>query len=282
MRYHVISLVAVLLALGIGILLGTTLVERGLIAEQRSEIDSLRETFSEIRETNREMHDELNTYQGFALQASPFLISGRLEGRQVALVDKLGVDDILEAAIRETVAKAGGSVSLVITLAGPEVYESPPVAEALAQLYGLPAEPGPLIERTMAEVAGQLATASNPALLQELDRLGVIHFSGELAGPVSAAVMVADAEGDAPELSERYDLPLIAASIGFGFQLVGVGTDGAAIPVLESYRRNGISTVAGVDTIPGQVALVMVLEGKTGSYGPEGFAERLLPVPAGL
>jgi len=29
MRYHVISLVAVFLALGIGILLGTTIVERG-------------------------------------------------------------------------------------------------------------------------------------------------------------------------------------------------------------------------------------------------------------
>ena len=48
-RYHVISLVAVFLALGIGILLGTTLVERGLIAEQKNEIKSLRETFDEIK-----------------------------------------------------------------------------------------------------------------------------------------------------------------------------------------------------------------------------------------
>ena len=34
MRYHVFSLVAVFLALGIGMLLGTTLIERGLVAEQ--------------------------------------------------------------------------------------------------------------------------------------------------------------------------------------------------------------------------------------------------------
>ncbi|MBK5093434.1 MAG: copper transporter, partial [Actinobacteria bacterium] len=42
-----------------------------------------------------------------------------------------------------------------------------------------------------------------------------------------------------------------------------------------------ISTVDHVETLPGQVAMVMVLEGRVGNYGSGKEATRLIPAPAG-
>src|SRR5450756_1491876 len=86
MRYHVISLVAVFLALAIGILLGTTLVERGLINEQKKEIKSLRKTFDEIKDNNNALHSELETFKVFAEQAKPYFLANRLIGKSFMAV----------------------------------------------------------------------------------------------------------------------------------------------------------------------------------------------------
>ncbi|MBC7344505.1 MAG: copper transporter, partial [Clostridia bacterium] len=50
------------------------------------------------------------------------------------------------------------------------------------------------------------------------------------------------------------------------------------IPSRISYYRNlGISSVDNVDTVPGRLALVLLLEGSTGHYGIKPTASSLLP-----
>ena len=278
LRYHVFSLVAVLLALGIGILLGTTLVERGLIAEQKYQIESLKKTFEEIKAKNEELHGDLKFYEDFASQARPYLIAGHLAGRSVAILSRPGVSGEGLGSITEAVSSAGGSVPLTVEIAGPEAYKSPAVAAALAGLFQMPAEEEALRARVISEVANQVVTASNPAILTEMNRLGVIRMSGVLPGPLSGAVLFSEDEKAGPEI-EQTDEPLIAAFVAAGFPLVGVGDAATDARVLDAYKSAGISTVERIDTAPGQVAIVMSLEGRGGNYGSsEG---RLIPEPSG-
>lgn len=266
LRYHVFSLVAVLLALGIGILLGTTLVERGLIAEQKSQIRSLKKTFDDIKAKNEELHSDLEFYEDFAAQALPYLIGGRLAGRPVAIIGRPGISGEGIGKITETVSAAGGSVPLTVEIAGREAYDSPVVTGALAALFAMPEDPEALRERVIFEVANQVVTASNPALLPELDRLGVIQLTGALPGPMSGGILFSEDEEMVPDI-EQTDAPLIKAFIARGFPLVGVGDAETSPKVLDAYAKLGISTVERVDTVPGQTAMVMALEGRGGNYG---------------
>lgn len=274
MRYHVISLVAVFLALGIGILLGTTLVERGLIAEQKSEIASLKRTFQEIKEKNRSLNDRLNAYARYAEETAPRMVTGILEGRSYAVVATDTPDDGTLGKISQGLAAAGGAAPLTITISPSENFEDQATVANLATLFQAPPAADRLKERVFAEVVNQLATASNTGILKTLQQLGVIRVHGTLEEPMSAAVLLAPVE--AGKLSKT-DVPLVKAFVASAYPAVGVTDSSTESAVLSLYKKNGISTVDNVDTVPGQVALAMTLSGKTGNWGSGSEASRMLP-----
>jgi hypothetical protein len=276
MRYHVISLVAVFLALGIGILLGTTIVERGLIAEQKAQIKSLRQTFSEIKTKNTELNDELNAYRRYASESRPYIITGRLAERSIAVIARKNLDDKGLNSIYDGVAAAGGVIPVTITISGSEAYKDPEVLANLNTLFGVQADDQALRERVFAEVVNQLQTASNLGILTTLEQLGVIGLRGVLQGPVSQAMIMGGIEEKA---LDKTDVPLIKAFTSAGFPVIGVGSSQTPDSVLVTYGKNGISTVEHVETTPGQVAMVLVLQGVPGNYGSGKSGGRMIPEP---
>ena len=279
MRYHVISLVAVFLALGIGILLGTTIVERGLIAEQKAQIRSLRATFDELKDKNSELNDQLSAYIRYAEESRAYLIPGRLTGKPFAVLAKKDPDEKALGSINDAIVAAGGTVPVTVTVSGSEAYKGEAVTANLNTLFGMQGDEKALRERVYAEIVNQLKTASNPGILATLQQLGVLQVRGVLAAPVSGAVLLGGIEDEA---LDRTDVPLVQAFVSTAFPLVGTG--GAETPdfVMAAYKKNGISTVDNVNTAPGQVALAMVLQGTGGNFGSGKEASRMLPEPSGL
>lgn len=281
MRYHVISLVAVFLALAIGILLGTTLVERGLINEQKKEIKSLRKTFDEIKEKNSLLHSELETYKAFAEQSRPYLLTNRIPGKSFMILATEKPRNSELAKVIETVKNAGGSAPVSITIADSKVFNDPAVTDSLSKLFQLPPQPQPLKERVFAEIVNEGINYSNPPVLQELERIGVISQKGTLPGPVSGGILIGGKKKPESEEFKTTDLPLIRAFTVTNYPLLGVGGSDTPDSVMIAYKQAGISTVDHVETVPGQVAMVMVLEGRVGNYGSGKEATRLIPAPAG-
>jgi hypothetical protein len=277
MRYHVISLVAVFLALGIGILLGTTIVERGLVAEQKAQIKSLRETFEEIKTKNTELNDELDAYRRYASESRAFMVAGRLVDRSIAVIAAKDPDDKGLNSIYDGVAAAGGTIPVTITISGSDAYKDQTVIANLNTLFGVQADEQALRERVFAEVVNQLKTAGNLGILTTLEQLDVIQLRGVLQGPVSQAMLLGGIEDKA---LNKTDVPLIKAFTSAGFPLMGVGSEQTPDSVLVTYSKNGISTVDHVETTPGQVAMVMVLQGASGNYGSgKSSGGRMIPEP---
>lgn len=274
-RYHVISLASVFLALAIGILLGTTLVERGLISEQKSQIKSLQGTFSEIKKKNESLHDDLKVYQDFADQSKGYLLTDRLSQMSYALLKSPDSDAATADVTSRTIASAGGAVPVTITIHSDKMNE-PAVQDALARMFAMQTEKNMLYKRVCQEIVNQLATASNPAVLTQFADLGLIKMDGALSSPVNGAVLVApdNSSDDAVQVS---DVPLIKSFVEAGFPLLGVGGARTSDSMLVTFRRNGISTVDRLDSVPGQVAMVMALGGRWGNYGRGSAADRLLP-----
>lgn len=96
-RYHIASLVAIFIALGLGILIGSTLVGQDFMEnvanEQRALIERLEEDYLSLRQETKNLKLELNEknsqlafYQNFMLENRIHFIRDKLQGRNFAIV----------------------------------------------------------------------------------------------------------------------------------------------------------------------------------------------------
>ncbi|KJS87455.1 MAG: hypothetical protein JM58_04215 [Peptococcaceae bacterium BICA1-8] len=97
-RYHVASLVAIFIALALGILIGSTLVGQdfmeNMAKEQNIWIGKLEQDYLSLKnetETLRgelvQKQNQLNYYQSFAVKIKPFLLTGKLQGKKFAIIE---------------------------------------------------------------------------------------------------------------------------------------------------------------------------------------------------
>lgn len=280
MRYYVISLVAVFLALGIGILLGTTLVEKGLISEQKAEISALRKTFDQIKVKNKELNDDLSYYKQYASQSNPYITGNRLVESSFAIVTEQGVPGTVPDRCGQAIAGAGGTVSETVSLAGPDAYANPDFVNRLAAYYQVPPDAQTLKAKVYADVAGQLATASNPALLNDLQGLGACTISAPLTAPVAGVALYTGDKEDAA-VFQKSEVPLAQAFEAAGLLTVAVGGTQTDEAIMLGYKAVGLATVDHVEDVPGQVALVLSLAGQPGNYGRGKAASSVLPPAPG-
>ncbi len=114
-RYHVFSLVAVFLALTIGLAAGSTVVKESIVDNLRDNQDRLESELDELQAANAELElrvarleqtDLRLRYEGPAV-----LLDARLLGMTVVLVTGEGLDDQVRADVRQTFTDAGAEAA---------------------------------------------------------------------------------------------------------------------------------------------------------------------------
>ena len=80
-RYHLVSIVAVFLALAVGILMGTTVIKQGIIDQLKRSSDNAIKNSNQLRTQVSQLQAEIAVLNRFMTQSEPQLITGRLTGR---------------------------------------------------------------------------------------------------------------------------------------------------------------------------------------------------------
>ena len=147
-RYHVVSLVAVVLAFGLGILAGTSVINEGLLNEIRRNYTRRSSSGMPPAPTRRSRSDFIRSLQ-------PTLRDEALLGEEAVVITMDGVDGPAPRAAQE-LGSAGvevlATLSLTRSLAETENEENAPVLE---EILGLPAADP---EDLRLAIAGALAT----------------------------------------------------------------------------------------------------------------------------
>jgi hypothetical protein len=112
-RYHALSLGAVFLALGLGILLGVTIGDSLVSDADRSLRTSLRNDVVDARGDARAAREGLARRDQIIGDALPSLVTGRLIGQRVALVAVGSLPDAVESNVKDAVDAAGGDLDSV-------------------------------------------------------------------------------------------------------------------------------------------------------------------------
>ncbi len=110
LRYHVVSLVAVFLALGMGIVMGSTVIDRVTVDALNNNLNSVRADVNQTREENRRLADQVREGQEFADQSLAHVLRDQLPGVPVLVIAVNGVDRKPVDSLRQSLVTAGASL----------------------------------------------------------------------------------------------------------------------------------------------------------------------------
>jgi hypothetical protein len=275
-RYHALSLVAVFLALGIGILLGSTIGDNLASQANKDLSSSLRGDLLKARQDARDASAQVSQRDRMLQAAFPRIVGNKVRGKRVAIIATGKLPQDLESDVRKTVSDAGGSIDSVST-----------VTDTVK-----PADLGAVLGGRFAKVGTD--TAEDRALGRRLARSIVIgagttvdlkdRFSSQFSGDYAGADAVAFYRS-APDKRDAAHLAieegLAEGARRSSVPVVGVEqttTDPSQVPW---YADRGLSSVDDVDLVGGRIALALALAGAKGSFGVKSTAQDLLPKAAG-
>lgn len=272
LRYHIASLAALFLALGIGILIGTAFVSSPVVERQTRFIRNLDDKVNDLR---RETQETVKNEEALSALL-PRLVTGKLAGRRVLVVQTGNYAAAAEQT--EQVLRQSGAVVNRITLPDDAWRRRGATSAALSEEA----------RRLAALLVGPTAPADLEAFRRDGLLLGTVEEAaprlvvlvGGAQAPAKTAVAAPGAD-DASILLRARDLPLIRAWLSSGVAVVGVEPLEADVSFIPAYQAEGLATVDNIDRAAGQIALPYALRGEKAAYGMKATAERILPVSLG-
>jgi hypothetical protein len=307
-RYHLVSLIAVFLAIALGIIIGTTALNEPIQADIEGQVADLEQDKRDLEDRTQQLQAQLDTGEAFDDAVAPVLVDGSLDGSSVLLV--VTNEDVAPETIEDVatlVDEAGGSVSGTLRL-NPE-YTDPSSSSALQSYVtgsGTPAgvqlpptdDTGQLVGSLLAQVLmvppGGTAPdgASVSTVLAGLEALDVLAQETPVAPADHALVLTAGAfGGDDAEERNTTLVELVSALDGAGSGAVVAGDFGSTAETglvgavrADPELSSTVSTVDNVFTTAGQIGAVLALaseaDGVSGHYGTGEDTQPIPPVPA--
>jgi hypothetical protein len=276
-RYHAVSLIAVFIALAIGILIGAEFGGDTLSNTRRNLEESLVGNLQDARDRSEQLGGELNRSNEFAERVYPVLVRDQLKGRRIGLlaIGELpgGISDAVEEALGPTGARLVGVGVVrepvdVRGLAGDltktrfaDIAESPDTQSAFGVGVGRQVvRGGTLVDR----VRGHLFSRAS-GNFGALDGVIVVRIQPDEMGPKRTAV------------AGQLESGLMSGIVATKAPAVGVETSDSDESSISFFQSNDLSSVDDVDLVAGRLATVFALQGAEGSFGVKGSADRLLP-----
>jgi hypothetical protein len=310
-RYHLVSLVAVFLALSLGLLLGSTVlrpyVQRALEAESKTEQRQIHALLGD----KQQLQAQIAAENQFAQANAGVLLRQRLAGERVVLVLAPGAPDSVTSGVTQALGTAGASVTGQLQLQAAFFDTSPVSSQKLTQLSEQLATPGLTLAgsaqaRASELIANAIMTKDGPgqplpgerdpasvAAVQGLAGGGYLSVSGQPWDRATLAVVIIP--GTPPSADDANPASQGLVTLAQQLNLAGGGTVvagsiagsgvGSAIDVMRAGGRAGhLSSVDNADYTVGQIVVVQALQerllGRSGSYGVTSTASAPAPSPA--
>ncbi|MEV4063394.1 copper transporter [Nonomuraea dietziae] len=294
-RYHLVSIVAIFLALAVGIVMGTTLLSNPAI-------ESALQTADDLRKSNSEYRDQLAALQAreagnddFVTAEIPALVRAQLTGESVLLVAAPGSSGTLREQSVQVLTEAGATISGQVTIA--EKYLDPTQANFIDQLTtqlkpaGLTLPGTDPYKNAATVLAAALVTADDTqagtentttvGVLDGFEKAGLLSVDGTPAKRATLALVLAPDTPFAGEKAQAQAAALVSLAGGLddgsqGSSLAGILAATQPGGLIAALRDTGdvaakVSTVDTLDMPAGRVVVVYSLreqlDGRAGQYG---------------
>ena len=297
-RYHLVSIVAVFLALAIGIVFGATALKGAVI----SGLDTVSKHEAAVNRSlylhNSQLKNQISADQTFAQAAEGSLLHGLLDGQRVVLVLAPGADSTTVDGVTTALGKAGAVVTGQVALSSQFFDTSPATEEQLKTVTGTAAKLLPagmtLPQTTLdPQISGQQAAAQviaaaimtkdallptltaqqSQQVMTEFANAGFLQINGvngnaALAGQATMAVVVLPATVPPAKTAVPFNLALVSLTQDFqeaskgallAGALKGSGPHSAIDAVVNGSAGVTLTTVDNAETVTGQIIVAQAL-----------------------
>src|SRR4051812_9585891 len=264
-RFHVVSIIAIFLAIAIGTVMGATFVGRGVIDRLQNRIDTVQQNADEARTKNDQLQGEADDTARYADQTAGYAVGRSLAGVRVDLVAERGVDAATVDQQAELLRQAGATVPGVIWLEESWKLDDNDELSAMRTATGLSNRAPRPLRTASAGLLGRRLAAPAPApaedVLVSLAAAKFVTLSGVAGSPTPAA---ADFDGDTARtlvvggptsLVPADTTPALATGMVDGEARVAIGEIFSSSA--EATERDAwIDTIAGDDALRNHVSTI--------------------------
>jgi hypothetical protein len=110
-RFHIVSITAVFLAIAIGVVVGTTYVDRAVVDSLEHRVDRVSDNLDQRKAENDALGKQLSQQRAYVETSASYAVAGRLEAVPVLLVAARGVDDDIANQTLSLLRTAGADVA---------------------------------------------------------------------------------------------------------------------------------------------------------------------------
>lgn len=282
LRYLVITLSAIFLALGIGMILGTTIIPHTklaplLLAKQRQMINELEHNFDDLRSEVQQTGEDLKRSQEWIQNMLPFAVQGRLKGRNICFLSKAGVFPDAMTKISAVLQWAGAAHIYPLGFGNLELFDDAVFRAGIQGQLGLAGgEKKTLLEQIGSRLGKELQ-GPQTSLLFFLKDKALLSLPEAPSFTCDSAIFFLSGSKKESDLVQLF-LPMARTFSQNKKPIVAVEPASVEKSAMGLFRRERIDTLTGIDKPYTYLTLCLLLSGYSGHYGVRG-KEALLPQP---
>jgi hypothetical protein len=265
LRYHLISLISVFLAVAIGILLGVAMADRGVVSDRvQAEITSIEQQLDRQQREIGKQNEHIAEQELMLERMSEVIVADTLQGEDVALVAGPYAEPDTYQAVQSDLSEAGANITTVETLAVPDPAQI--TSRELTTEETTTQQESGYASDIASEVLGY--TPDN----RELSQIVVFVGGGEIPD---------DAPPGTLKAVKTVQRRIFEIWIDAGVRVVGAESSDARRSEVQLFQNAGIPSVDYVDEPAGRAALIrLAATDIEGSYGTKDTASEPFPPPS--
>lgn len=284
-RYHTISIIAIFLALGVGVIIGSALTTDDLLqAQQQRMVDDLEQSFILMRQNESQLHAEnadqkqlISNYENLLGTALPELLKGQLAGLRIGLIISGGQEMPLD--LEATMQQAGAQIVNISRLQPTRMLSEDLLRPQIEAYYDLSeGSEQETLQRVLAQSLTQLLQGQgNEALVDFLQNNGIVRLSGDYTAVVDRIVFLGGTDNPSLFPADGFDAALLQQLLNEAPRVVVAETSKIGYSGMKVYQSFQVFTVDHIDLNAGRLSLVGVLKGESGHFGIKDTATSFAP-----
>lgn len=284
MKYYIVTIGAIFIALGIGILVGFNLnYDQELSEQQANVINDLDSKFESLKTTNDNLEESLaslnldydQSIEFINKNSDKIIVDGLLE-KNIGIISTNENNDYTKE-IEEIITKANGTLSFNIILTD-NVENKEKLEEASTNL-NIELKNTQDLVNYVADCIKDIDGVSKLQILQNLELIKINSVSTDYLNCESVVLTGGNESKDGNEKFKKIDEILISKLKEQNKNVIGVQKSNTKFSYTDLYSKNKVTTIDNIDEGIGQVSLVIVLSetGISGNFGRLESADKLLP-----
>lgn len=280
MKYYIVTISAIFISLGIGVLIGFNLNSDGAFNKQQTQIiQELEDKFKNIRYENENLENKIlgltkrnENLNKYIENTYGYVIDNKLLGKNIGIIQT--TEDYFYPNVKEFIYKAKGNVAFEIIVKDTLLSEID--LAALNQEMGISLKDKNELVKYICKVVYE---DKNADILNRLNEKGIIEIkSSNLNYEKLDGVVLEGGSIEKQDTSNIIDKNIIDYFKNKNINLIGCERTDSQFSYIPFYKKSKISTIDNLEDVMGKISLIMALEGKIGHFGIKDTADEFMPL----